>query len=205
MRKAGAIFFVLLVGLTVLLTAQEEDDDPSVEIDWDEYSSDLYARGDQTFIISLGTVFPTVFLNNGNFINHNFNPPVGGTGSLVYNYYLNSHFFAGVEVGGMFIPTLGGNMVFIIPLGVRAGYQFNIWKLEFPITVTLGMTWHNYLNKGYYGLYIKSGAAAFFRATSTWSFGLTSSWGWFPEWTSDQSKNVDGNIVDLMLSARYHF
>jgi len=202
MRKAGAFLLLLLVGLSPLFA---QDDDPSIEDDWDDYTFGLYAPGDQTITISLGTVFPTVFFNNGKLIEHNFSPPVGGTGSIGYNYFLSSNFFVGGDIGMMFLITLNGNYFFSPQFGVNAGYQFNIWKLEFPISAGLGMTWHNYLNHSYYGLYLKGSAAAFFRATSDWSFGLTVSWGWLPEWTNDISKNVDGNILYTVLSARYHF
>ena len=204
MRKAGAIILLLLIGLS-LLSAQEEGDDPSVEIDWGDYTSDLYAPGDQIITISLGTVFPVVFLNNGKEINHNFTPPVGGIGSIAFSYFLSSHIFVGGEVAGLFIFTLGGNTLFSPSIGARAGYQFNFWKLEFPIAASIGMTWHNYLNHSYYGLYIKGGAGAFFRAVSDWSFGLNTNWSWLPEWTSDKAKNVDGNMLDIMIAARYHF
>jgi hypothetical protein len=209
MQKAGAFFLSLLLILPALLYAQEDDEinewDPEVESDWDIYAPDIYTSGDQTFVISLGTVFPAVFLNNGKVIDHKFEPPVGGTGSLSYNYFFNSNIFVGGEIGGMFIPTLGKNTAFIIPLGVRTGYQFIVWKLEFPLAITLGMTWHRYLDLGYYGFYMKGGGGAYFRYNAEWSFGLSANWCWFPEWTNDRSKNVDGNIVDLMLSVRYHF
>jgi hypothetical protein len=67
------------------------------------------------------------------------------------------------------------------------------------------MSWQNLLNMGYYGLYAKFGASAFFRATSQWSFGVTTQFGWFPQWTNDSKKNVDGFFLDTMLTARYHF
>jgi hypothetical protein len=194
---------ILLMCLPVLIFAQE--DDPSVEDDWGIYEMDLYTRGDKTFIISAGTIFPAVFVNNGSVINHNFVPPVGGIGSLAYNYYLNSNIFIGGEFSFLFNQTLGNNIAYFIPLGARAGYQFNVWRLEFPLTFTLGVIWHRYLNLSYFGMYIKGGGAAFFRFSSYWSFGLTTNWCWFPEWTADTQKNVDGNIVELTLSARYHF
>ena len=192
--------------LPVLLYSQEGDDnDPSIEDDWDIYEMDLYTSGDQTFVISLGTLFPAVFVNDGKVIDHKFSPPVGGTGSLSYNYFLGSHIFVGVEANFMFVPTLGKNTVYIVPIGLRAGYQFNIWRLEFPLTLTTGMIWHRYLNLSYYGFYMKGGAAAYFRFNSEWSFGLNAAWCWFPEWTNEPGKNVDGNMVELTLSARYHF
>jgi hypothetical protein len=204
MRKAFALILLLLIGFPILLFAQE-DDDPAIEPDWDFYTSDAYTRGDQTFNISLGLVFPTVFVNDGKVIDHNFRPAVGGTGSLSYNYFLTPHVFVGGEIGGMFMSTLGRSTAFIIPLGARAGYQFNVWRLEFPLTLTLGMTWHRYLNIAYFGFYMKGGGSVFFRFNSEWSFGLNANWIWLPEWTEDRKKNVDGNVIDLTLSARYHF
>jgi len=206
MRKALAITLILLMGLPVLLAAQEEeeDDDPSGGSDWDYYYDESFTRGDQTFIISLGTVFPTVFFSDGK-IDHKFSPPVGGTGSLSYNYYITPKIFIGAEFGGMFINTLGGNTLYVIPVGARAGYQFNLWRFEFPITGVVGMVWHRYLSQGYYGLYLKGGGAAFFRATPNWSFGLNSNWFWFPQWPEDPSQRVYGNMLDLTLCARYHF
>jgi len=199
------ITLVVLLCLSVLLYAQEEGDEPSFEDDWIIYESDSYTRGDQTFIISVGTIFPTVFVRNGEAIKHNFDPPVGGVGSLSYNYYLTSNIFIGGEFGFAFNATLAKNTVYFIPVGLRAGYQFNVWRLEFPLSITLGIIWHRYLDMSYFGMYMKGGAAAFFRYSTHWSYGLTTNWCWLPEWTSDTRKNVDGNIIELTLSARYHF
>jgi len=200
MRKAWVILLLLLTILPFLLAAQE-DDDP----EWDYYYDELYSRGDQTFIISLGTIFPTIFMNNSHKITHKFSPPVGGTGSLSYHYYFNPNIFIGGEVGGLFVPTLGGNTLFIIPVGVKGGYQFNYRKFEFPLSITLGVSWHRYLSMGYFGPYMKGGGAAFYRVSSSWSFGINANWFWFPEWTGEKSKNVHGNMIDLTLCARYHF
>ncbi|MCL2764911.1 MAG: hypothetical protein FWD40_06485 [Treponema sp.] len=205
MHKAAAcLILILLLGMPVLLVAQDSNE-PEIDIDWDIYTADLYVRGDQTFIISLGVVFPTIFINNGSKIAHQITPPVGGIGLLNYNYYLNSRFYIGAELGGFFLPTLAKNTVFIIPLGASAGTQFLAGRFEFPLFLTVGMAWQNYLNLGYYGLYAKAGGSAYFRATSEWSFGLTTFWSWFPQWTDDPAKNVHGNFLGLTLSARYHF
>jgi len=203
MYRIALIF--LLVCLPVLIFAQEDDRDPSIEDDWEIYETDLYTRGDQTFIISVGTVFPAVFVNDGNVIKHNFDPPVGGIGSLAYNYYLNGNIFLGAEFGFLFNATLGKNTAYFIPLGIRGGYQFNVLRFEFPLTLTLGVIWHNYLNLGYFGMYMKGGGAAFYRYSQNWSFGITTNWFWLPQWTGESRKNVDGNIIELTLSARYHF
>ncbi|MCL2180120.1 MAG: hypothetical protein FWB83_03245 [Treponema sp.] len=205
MRKAWVIVILLLISFPVLLAAQQGGDDPSVETDWDYYSTDLYMAGDQSFIISLGVALPVLFIQNGGLIDPQFTPPVGGIGSLAYNYYLNPHFYVGAELNGFFIHTIQENTMFVIPLGIRAGTQLIAGPFEFPFTLTLGMIWHRYLDWTYFGLYAKAGVAAYFRATTQWSFGLVANWGWLPQWTNDSSRNVDGNFLDLMLSARYHF
>ena len=201
MRKAGSILLLLLI-FPILLFAQEED---PLEPDWDYYQQEQYTRGDQTFIISLGAVFPMFFLNNGRPINHKIDPPIGGTGSMAYNYYLSSKYYVGLEVAGMFLPTYAGNTLYIIPIGLRGGYQLNTKRFEFPLTLVFGMVWHRYLDDSYFGIYIKGGGAGYIRATANWSFGVNLDWLWLPQWTSDNSKNVDGNILNLTLSARYHF
>ena len=203
-----ALILILITSFPIMLSAQEND--PDVEPDWIDYHTDLYVAGDQTFIINLGTTFPAVFyhtkdnaeIKTGDPVTMQFTPPVGGTGSLVYNYYLSSYIFLGGEVSGMFISTLRQNSLFFVPLGIRFGTQIIAGRFEFPFALGLGMVWHTYLDYGYYGLYAKAEAAAFFRATSEWSFGITANWSWFPQWSEHP---IDGHYVYTLLSARYHF
>ena len=221
MRKALAL--LLLLGLyclsghgTVFLYAQEEEEEEPpyegipIESDWDGYISDLYSRGDQTFTISLGVTFPTVFLSNGKVIPHQFDQPVGGTGSLAYCYFLNANIFLGGEIGGIFNGTVAKNVVYLIPIGARVGWQFVISRFEFPLYVVTGVAIHRYLDYGYAGFFLKGVASAFFRYNPDWSFGINVDWGWYPQWPMENGqrvpeKNVDGNIFGITLSARYHF
>jgi len=221
------IIFILILTVSGMLYGQanannpgfislyQSDEDPDyddipIETDWEGYISEAYSRGDQVFIISLGVIFPTVFINDGKIIDHHFNPPVGGTGSLAYSYFFGSHFYFGGEIGVKFNYTLGQNTVFIIPIGLRAGMQFVHRRFEFPLNLAIGVAPQRYLNLGYAGLFVKGGAAAFFRFNPDWSFGLNFDWSWYPQWPQEggkpvPAKNVDGNIVGLTLSARYHF
>jgi len=206
MQKASALFLILFLGFSVMLFAQDESV-PDIEQDWDDFKYELYSEGDQTFSIALGVGFPTLFFNQGEKVKkHNIEPPVGGTGSLSYNYYLNSRLFLGGELCLLFLPTISENTVFITSLGLRIGTQFILGKFEFPISMALGMTLQNYLNINYFGYYMKAGGYALFRATHEWSFGLGSNFCWYPQWIKeDPKKNVDAFFVDLSLVARYHF
>jgi hypothetical protein len=211
MRKAKAFFLIFFMVSAVFfspLFAQEEYDPDYEEIpidsDWGDYIPSLYSRGDKTFAITMGVVFPTLFFEMGTLKDsHLF--PVGGTGSLAFSYFFNSHFFLGGEIGGLFNYTLAENTLFIIPMGPRLGYQFIIGKFEIPLTLVLGIAPHRFLDQGLLGFFIKGGGSFFFRFSPDWSFGLNANWLWFPEWTREPSKNADGNFIDLTLSARYHF
>jgi len=199
---AGVVFLLIFISMPILLFAQDSNPDAD---EWEDFRTDTYVRGDQSIIISAGTSFPLLFLNNGKELDMNFTPPVGGAGSFSYNYYLSSSIFVGGEVAVQFMPSIRKDTLFIVPLGIRLGYQLLFGKIEIPISAGFGMSWQRFLNAGYYGIYARGGLGAYYRATTSWSFGLTSNWYWLPQWTKDSQRNVDGNMLDLLLSARYHF
>jgi len=226
MQKAPALFLLLALfcfaGPGVILYAQgydesipdndsdDSEDGSQEESDFDNYIPDMYAKGDQTITITLGAVFPTVFLNNGTVIDHNFDPPVGGVLSLAYSHFLGPHFFLGGEVGFLSAFTLAQNAVFIIPIGVRAGWQFVFRRFEFPLYAAVGIAPQRYLDLGYFGMYLKGAASAYYRFNPNWSFGLTADWRWYPQWPMKEGKripkeDVDANIIGVLLSVRYHF
>jgi hypothetical protein len=218
MRKVG-LFFLLLglcwfSGQGSFLYAQEDDeeeDEYPLDSDWDGYLSDLYALGDQTFAISLGVSFPIATLNKDREkIPHHFKPPVGGAGSLAYTYFLGAHFFLGLEVGVQFYYTLGENVVFIIPIGLRAGGQILIGRFEIPLHMTIGVAPQRYLENSYVGLFLKAGVSVYFRFSPNWSFGLANEWSWYPQWPKEngnrvQKKDINAIFTSATLAARYHF
>jgi hypothetical protein len=206
------LFIGIFTALLFPLVAQEEDnedeggEDIPIESDWSILTPDLYARGDQTFTITLGVLFPTVFSGDGELVGDLHDKiKIGGTGSLSYNYFLSPHLFVGGEVGGMFAGTLGKNMVFVIPMGVRVGYQFVLGRFEIPLALMVGGAPQKYLDEGYFGFFMKPSASVFFRFNTDWSFGLNNAWWWVPQWTSKSVENVHANFYELTLSARYHF
>jgi hypothetical protein len=218
MRKIG--LFLLLLGLCwfsgqgTSLYAQEDDEDENegypLDTDWDGYISDLYSIGDQTFTISLGVSFPVVSLNNGKKIESHINPPVGGSGYLAYTYFLGAHVFLGLEIGVQFYYTLGENTVFIIPIGLRSGWQFLIGRFEIPLHATVGVAPQRYLDNSYVGLFLKAGVSVYFRFSPSWSFGIANEWSWCPQWPKEDGKRVPHKDIDafftsVTLAARYHF
>ena len=202
MKKAAA--FILFLLMSTMIFAQYDEEEPELPPDANEYTQDLYSSGDQCFVISAGVIFPVLFTNNGDIISNKM-AVVGGYGSLSYQYFLGAHFFLGGEISGSFISTQQKNNVYLIPIGIRVGYQFLIWRFEIPLTYTIGVNWHTYVGYNNFSLYMRAGASLFYRFNPDWSYGINTSWCWFPEWTGDTAKNVDGHMIELTLSVRYHF
>jgi hypothetical protein len=196
-------FLALLGGLVFPAAAQEGEDDSGglpIESDWSGISSDAYSPGDKIFTISLGVLFPTVFIGEEGILDNKVK--MGGAGSLAYNYFLTSHIFVGGEIGGMFAPTVGKNMLYMIPMGVRVGYQFVVSRFEFPLSLMVGVAPQKYIGEGFFGLFAKPSGSVFWRFNPEWSFGLNAAWWFVPQWAE---KTAYGNFLELTLAARYHF
>ncbi len=184
--------------------AQEAAPEIPTEPIWDGSVPTLYSKGDKTFVISLGTIVPMLY-TTGDFGTVKNNSDIGGAGSLAYNYFLTPHFSLGGEFGGMFSGTVGENMLYIMPFGLKATYQFVRAPFEFPLSLMVGGATQTYLDTDYLGLIVKPGAAVFWRQGPDWSFGLNANWWWVPQWTDSKDTTVFGNFLELTLAARYHF
>ncbi|MDR0539040.1 MAG: hypothetical protein LBG74_00835 [Spirochaetaceae bacterium] len=183
-------------------------------IDWSNRFS-TYTKGDKTFGISVGTLIPLFFVQNNGRVaagygegSDNVHIKIGGTGSLAYTHFLTPHIFLGGELQGAFAGTLSEKLLYIIPIGIKGGYQWTLSRFEFPLSLTLGMATQVYTASSepvYWGLFLRPQGAVFFRINHDWSFGLSAGWWWVPEWAETRSKSVDGHFLDIMLTARYHF
>ncbi len=226
MKKVPAFLFVLIALCTLFFTippvfSQEAEEfvppvaeapEDTNEIDAEEAPADDYegiltsslsSLGDQNFSLTAGAAIPLFYTGQNGRVKTNIT--VGGLLSLSYNFFLPLNFFVGAEAGGMFAGTLGKNMIYIVPFGVRAGYQLNLGRFEFPISFMIGGAVQRYLETDYLGLFMKPSLSAFFRATDTWSFGLNASWWIVPQWVKESRKNMTGHFLEVSLSARFHF
>jgi hypothetical protein len=102
----------------------------------------------------------------------------------------------------MFAQTRAENFLFLVPMGMRFGYQFILGRFEFPLSLLAGFAPQTYLEKNFFGLFVKPSASAFWRFNPDWSFGLNAAWWWVPQWAS---QTVHANFLELTLCARYHF
>jgi hypothetical protein len=203
-----------LAATVFFLPAQEEDDDDDDEqipitSDWSGPYATMYNRGDQTFSINLGLVKPLFYIDRQEgYKDAQLN--LGGMGSLGYNYFLGPHVFLGAELGGMFASSIEKSLYFIVPMGFRIGYQFIYRRFEFPVSQLVGFAPQSYLNTSYFGFFSKTAASAYFRWNSDWSFGVTTSFWWVPQWTGkdrpdNPSTDIHGFFWEFCIGVRYHF
>ncbi|MDR2211116.1 MAG: hypothetical protein LBO65_06585 [Spirochaetaceae bacterium] len=206
----------LVAGLFVLSAqeeGEEEDDEDEyipIESDWSGVSETLYSRGDQTFCMGLGLVKPLFYADRQRGYSET-NMKLGGLGSLGWNYFLGPHLFIGAELNGMFAATIGENMYFCLPMGFRTGYQFILYRFEFPLSVLAGFAPQTHKERSYFGFFSKAEGSAYFRFNSNWSFGINTSFWWVPQWSGKERVDYDGNVNihgffwAFSLGARYHF
>jgi hypothetical protein len=196
------IFFLSVLSLFAQEISNPDDDQDSPdESDRIDYITTQNTRGDRNFIISLGVLFPVYF---GGIENNRHGLKLGGTGSLAFNYFISPNFFIGGVLAGSFSGTRAGNMLYIVPLGGRLGYQFYFKRFEFPVSLMVGAAAQQYLEKGYLGVILQPAASVFWRFNQDWSFGFNTSWWFVPQWPKN-GYNVSGNFLEMTLSARYHF
>ena len=182
---------------------------PPIISEWIFDNDNAYRRGDRTFLITFGFMFPTVF--GGAVENNNHNMKTGGSGTLAFNQFLTSNIFVGGELSGMFASTVGKNTYTVLPAyGLKLGYQFVLWRFEFPLSffVGAGHQRRRPLEDAYYGPIFKPSASVFWRFNQEWSFGLNTVWWLIPQWPAEREgfkHNVYGNFLELTLSARFHF
>ena len=209
---SGLFLFCCFSGAA--LFAQEDgdeggggDDQAPIESRWQGTFFDTFSKGDGVFNINIGAIFPALFSRGSP---SQFSPPVGGTLSLSGSYFLTSRLFLGGGVYGMFMPTIGKNMLYIVPMGPHIGVVWTFKRFELPLSLMAGWAWQTYANELYFGPIARPQAALLFRAFSSWSFGAAVSWWFVPEIGtktrgSQEPHDVIGNFVDVTLMAQYHF
>ncbi|MDR2176645.1 MAG: hypothetical protein LBP20_01220 [Treponema sp.] len=199
----------LLTAVLDPLGAQDAPEDGNIpaEDDWTGFMPSLYSAGDQIFGLSVGIVAPVAFTRpGGGTIPHNMT--IGGAGSLSYDYFLGARVFVGGELEGMFAPTLGDHMLIIVPINLRAGYQFVYKSFEFPLSLGLGIAPQQLRTSksySYLGFFMKPRVSAYFRINPDWSVGINAAWWWLPQTTSNPAESVHAHFFEAALAVRYHF
>lgn len=195
MKRFFAVMCAVLLAHTALF-AQEADED-----DDDGYGGYVDERlnmaGDQYINIALMVTFP---------LNFDGQLHIGGAGTLGYHRFLTDLIAVGADVSFGYHPTLGSNVYTYVPIVATATVQPTYRSLEFPLTVGIGMAMEHYLDRTYFpGLALKANVGVFFRATPSWSFGISDDLLFLPQWYSDAKYNDYVFFNSVQACARYHF
>ncbi len=196
-RFAFALCFFSVLVFSV--NAQENsvpDEEPEVQ---ETYKYEINGRGDQFIKIAIMPSFP---LNFGDQMK------IGGAAELCYYRFLNSWLALGGELMAGYNLTKGSNIFTYVPISFGVMFQPSVWKIEFPVTLSLGTAFETCQNKKYFpGLSFKADLGAFFRMSETWSFGLGGKFVMLPEWytKTENAKPDQALYMQISASARYHF
>lgn len=161
-------------------------------------------KGDQFIRMGLGFGFPLFNLTPDG-IEGDTNMKLGGSGTVGYSRFITSKIALGGEIAFSFNPTLGENLYFYLPLTFKATYAFVFNRIHVPVSLSTGFAFQTYNNTSYFGPILKPEAGAYFQYSPEWSYGASLGWNIIPQWYKDGANNRTGNILEAILSVRYHF
>jgi len=195
---------LIMISMAPLYSQDSENEDP------EPLKVDLYTLGDQSFSINAGLFFPLFFLDltpeSGSSAVAKTNLTLGGTGSLIYEAYLNNNLKIGAEVGGMFSWSPNKNPFFMVPITARFGYEFHFGQFSMPVYMGAGINIITYDDNTNVQFLMKPGISLYWNYNSSWAFGGNLVYWFSPEIVPDNSEHDRiGNFLDFTISAQYHF
>jgi hypothetical protein len=177
---------------------EEQDETPEGQDGTDpEYVVRANQKGDQYILFMLGMAIPAHPTPDKLII--------GGEGILGYMRFLTSQIAVGGTVHFGYHATVGGNVFYYVPIAARITFQPTWRRFEFPLSLSLGGAFETYLERTYFGLFVKPEVAVYFRFNPAWSFGGGAGVMIMPQWYTESANNYTGIIADFGISARYHF
>ena len=219
MKRLLAISMMLLLILPAFSQTEPADEDTETAAITDEFESEVSENeqaadnqddsgiqsdvvyktnqvGDQYMILKLSVDIPYRPFKN---------LVIGGSGTLGYQRFVFKNLTLGGDVSFGYSQTIGKNVFYFVPILFRAGWQFSVWKFEFPLSLGIGGAFENYLDRTYFGLAVHPNAGVFLRYNNAWSFGAHTGLYVLPQWYKNPKHNYTGLIHDIGLSVRYHF
>jgi hypothetical protein len=170
----------------------------------DAPSGQVYANGDIMIRIGVGATFP-LYVHAFNFSGFTKSPmKIGIKLGGGFDYYITSNFKMGASVGFSSIANKQGNYSFLVPVTMRADWEFHGLRFDFPIGVEAGVLFNRYRTLFAVNFILKPHVGAFYNITNAWSIGLEASFWLVPQivW-DDMSKSRVGGFADVMIVGRY--
>lgn len=204
----SVLFMLIFLLFSMLSYAEEAQEEEKPENSRIEY----HTMGDQVFGINAGLFIP-LFINNpalswsDSDAFNSTNLSVGGHGALYYGAYLNNNIQLGMEVGAIFATSPNKHNFYMIPITIRGTYEFQFLNnlISVPVSLGAGINMSSYLENFHVDMILKPAVGAYWNHSSSWSFGLNTTYWWVPQIYKDKEYNRIGNFMDVSLSAVYHF
>jgi hypothetical protein len=203
-------FIVPALALSASLAAQDGAQEPGLSEAPDEglatsvSEMNPYRPGDAIFSIQAGANLPLFFqsMSSGKILPTQLFP--GGSISLRYMGFVAKGLALGGELGASFNVHLNKTRtLYMVPFTFQLSWIPMRMPFEFPIGVGLGGVLLNLAGSYKFDPILRPEAGIFYRSDPTWSFGLLLSYDWSPQFYTDPTFDMFGNVLTLKLSALY--
>jgi hypothetical protein len=170
---------------------------------------DTRVLGDRSLTIQLGPAFPLAFQTwAGQFGGTNLT--LGGTLGIDLDFYLNDSLRLGAGLQGLVSSGPNSDTLFLVPITIRAIWEFRLYPFSFPVGLGAGFCFTNYESSTSFDPVLMPTAGAYWNMNSSWSFGLdVSPWiifqDYLPGGTIPASDSRIGYFFNTTLGAIYHF
>lgn len=201
MKRILLVMTALLAITTQIFAQEAEEENNKVN-----YVYQTNRPGDQYIKVGLMPLFP---------LNFEDQLYIGGAIQIGYHRFLTNWLAVGGDFTPSYNPTRGNNVFYVMPVTVGVTAVPLLWRLEFPLSLNVGMAFETVENKKYFpGLILSAEASAYYRVSESWSFGIGSTFTYMPQWYSEEEStmyegkygNYDyGLFITAAALARYHF
>jgi hypothetical protein len=131
---------------------------------------------------------------------------LGGSFAFSYQYFVSRGFAIGGNLAGAYNSSIGNLPIYVVPLGFTASYWWTKLPFEFSVLGEVGPCLMRWNATGMIEPFAKAGAAAYWRATSSWSLGLQAYLWFVPEFHYGSYSNLTqyAGFVETSIAAVYH-
>lgn len=166
-----------------------------------------YEAGQGNVSFGLGALFPLFFQRyTGEIADTNLS--VGGHVWFEWGIFLWQGLSTGMEISGIFSLTPNSRTLFIAPITVNVKYTFQLYPVEFPISLAFGMSLSSLEQLFKVDPIFKPKVGITYRINQNWSVGLFTSY-WliiqtYATTLGDEYSRL-GNFIDTTAGVSYVF
>lgn len=167
-----------------------------------------YEAGQAGVTFGLGVLVPLFFQKfTGQYVTKT-NLSAGGNVWFEADIFLWKALSVGIELGGMFALSPNTRVLFMAPITTHVRYVFQIYPIEIPLSLGLGMNISSLQNNLKLDFILKPKFGVTYRINQNWSAGIFMSY-WFIvqsyQFTLGNKFSRLGNFLDISAGFSYVF